>query len=52
MFNNYEGRVRECSNCGTVTNVFSYCEACDENICEGCDHTCRNHAAIELPEAA
>ena len=36
----YEGRRRECDNCGHFTNVHSYCRTCDMNICEGCDHTC------------
>lgn len=36
----YEGRVRTCDNCGTITNVFSTCSDCDETICEACDHTC------------
>jgi hypothetical protein len=36
----YEGRRRECDNCGHVTNVYAHCAACDMDICEGCDHTC------------
>ena len=40
--NDYEGRRRQCSNCGTFTNVHTYCWTCDMTICEGCedDHTC------------
>jgi hypothetical protein len=38
--NEYEGRTRECDNCGHVTNVYSHCSLCDMDICEGCDHTC------------
>jgi hypothetical protein len=32
--------ARECENCGTHTSEFSYCAACDQNICVGCEHTC------------
>jgi hypothetical protein len=36
----YEGKTRECANCGHVTNVHSHCATCDMTICEACDHTC------------
>jgi hypothetical protein len=36
----YETPRRECANCGHFTNVFAYCDTCDMNICEDCDHTC------------
>jgi hypothetical protein len=36
----YEGKTRECANCGHVTNVHSHCATCDMTFCEGCEHTC------------
>jgi hypothetical protein len=42
---------RECANCGHFTSVFSYCEQCDMNICEACDHTCVDRFS-ELKEVA
>ena len=38
----YEGRQRECGNCGYFTNVHTYCPTCEMNVCEGCEdhHTC------------
>jgi len=40
MYNEYEGRTRECDNCGHHTNVHSFCSTCEMTICESCDHTC------------
>jgi hypothetical protein len=42
--NDYEGRRRECANCGHVTNVHSYCATCEMTICEACEHTCEKKA--------
>ena len=36
----YSGAVRACDNCGHTTNEYSYCAACEQNICVRCDHTC------------
>lgn len=38
----YEGRRRECDNCGHFTNVHTYCLACEMHVCEKCEdfHTC------------
>lgn len=40
--NSYEGRQRECGNCGHFTNVHAYCPTCDWNMCERCEdyHDC------------
>jgi hypothetical protein len=36
----YDAPARECENCGHHTSEYSYCAACDVNICDGCDHVC------------
>jgi hypothetical protein len=41
--NDYEGRRRECANCGHVTNVHSHCDVCEMTICEACEHTCEEN---------
>ena len=42
----YEGRQRECLNCGHFTSVHMYCSLCEQSLCEACEdtHVCEEQA--------